>query len=424
MIRKLQALKYGQAVSSFAPENHAKKMGTPTMGGVLILLSIGISTLLWADLSNPYVWIVLAVMVIFGAVGWADDWIKIRYKDNAGLPARKKFFWTSVGSIGAGIALYVIAQQQPNPVVTANMLDVLIPFFKDHTIPLSMIPLGIGFIIFTYFVINGASNAVNLTDGLDGLAIMPIVLVAAGLGVFAYLAGDVRFANYLHIPYVKYSSELVVICAAMIGAGLAFLWYNAHPAQVFMGDVGALSLGAMLGTIAVMVRQEIVFAIMAGVFLVEAISVFLQIGSLRMRNKRVFLMAPLHHHYEKKGWRETQVVIRFWIITIGKWTPRNSDGRYLGMIPLRRALYLSRNTVSVRLLQTVGIERTRQLLMDFGLEDKQIPRNYTIALGTPQVLPIQMATGYATFANGGYRIQPHFISRIEDAYGKTIFEAK
>ena len=216
MIRKLQALKYGQAVSSFAPENHAKKMGTPTMGGVLILLSIGISTLLWADLSNPYVWIVLAVMVIFGAVGWADDWIKIRYKDNAGLPARKKFFWTSVGSIGAGIALYVIAQQQPNPIVTANMLDVLIPFFKDHTIPLSIIPLGIGFIIFTYFVINGASNAVNLTDGLDGLAIMPIVLVAAGLGVFAYLAGDVRFANYLHIPYVKYSSELTLLPLSLL----------------------------------------------------------------------------------------------------------------------------------------------------------------------------------------------------------------
>ncbi len=288
MIRKLQALKYGQAVSSYAPENHAKKMGTPTMGGILILLSIGISTLLWADLSNPYVWIVLAVMVIFGAVGWADDWIKVRYKDNAGLPAKKKFFWTSVGSLGAGIALYIIATQQDSPVHTANMLDLLIPFFKN----------------------------LSLTDGLDGLAIMPIVLVAAGLGVFAYLAGDIRFANYLHIPYVKYTSELVIICAAMIGAGLAFLWYNAHPAQVFMGDVGALSLGAMLGTIAVMVRQEIVFAIMGGVFVVEAISVFLQIGSLRMRNKRVFLMAPLHHHYEKKGWRETQVVIRFWIITI------------------------------------------------------------------------------------------------------------
>ncbi|CAG2160412.1 unnamed protein product [Oppiella nova] len=291
-------------------------MGTPTMGGILILLSIGISTLLWADLSNPYVWIVLAVMVIFGAVGWADDWIKVRYKDNAGLPAKKKFFWTSVGSLGAGIALYIIATQQDSPVHTANMLDLLIPFFKNLSIPLSSIPLGIGFIIFTYLVINGGSNAVNLTDGLDGLAIMPIVLVAAGLGVFAYLAGDIRFANYLHIPYVKYTSELVIICAAMIGAGLAFLWYNAHPAQVFMGDVGALSLGAMLGTIAVMVRQEIVFAIMGGVFVVEAISVFLQIGSLRMRNKRVFLMAPLHHHYEKKGWRETQVVIRFWIITI------------------------------------------------------------------------------------------------------------
>ena len=292
MIRKLRALKYGQAVSSFAPENHAAKMGTPTMGGVLILLSIGISTLLWADLSNPYVWIVLGVMVIFGAV------------------------WTSIGALGAGIGLYLIAAQQPNAASTAEMLDLLIPFFKNLTIPLSAIPFGLAFIAFTYLVINGASNAVNLTDGLDGLAIMPIVLVSAGLGVFAYLAGDIRFAEYLHIPYVKYASELVVICAAMVGAGLAFLWYNAHPAQVFMGDVGALALGAMLGTIAVMVRQEIVFAIMGGVFVMEAISVFLQIGSLRMRNKRVFLMAPLHHHYEKQGWKETQVVIRFWIITI------------------------------------------------------------------------------------------------------------
>ena len=255
-------------------------------------------------------------MVVFGAVGWADDWIKVRYKDNAGLPARKKFFWTSVASLGAGIALYLIAKQQDNPINTANMLDLLIPFFKYLSIPLSAVPFGLAFIVFTYLVINGASNAVNLTDGLDGLAIMPIVMVAAGLGVFAYLSGDIRFANYLHISYVKYTSELVVVCSAMVGAGLAFLWYNAHPAQVFMGDVGALALGAMLGTIAVMVRQEIVFAIMGGVFVMEAVSVFLQIGSLRMRNKRVFLMAPLHHHYEKQGWKETQVVIRFWIITI------------------------------------------------------------------------------------------------------------
>lgn len=316
MIRKLHALKYGQSVSSFAPENHAAKMGTPTMGGILILLSIGISTLLWADLHNPYVWIVLMVMVIFGAVGWADDWIKIRYKNNAGLPASKKFFWTSVGALGAGAALYYISTQQANPVHASNMLDLLIPFFKNLSIPFSAVPFGLAFIAFTYLVINGASNAVNITDGLDGLAIMPIVLVAAGLGVFAYLAGDVRFAGYLHIPYVKYTSELIVICSAIVGSGLAFLWYNAHPAEVFMGDVGALSLGAVLGTIAVMVRQEIVFAIMGGVFVMEAISVFLQIGSLKTRNKRVFLMAPLHHHYEKKGWKETKVVIRFWIVTI------------------------------------------------------------------------------------------------------------
>lgn len=316
MIRRLRALKYGQAVSSFAPENHAVKMGTPTMGGVLILIGIGVSTLLWCDLRNPYVWIVLGVMLVFGAVGWADDWIKIRYKDNKGLPASKKFFWTSVASLAAGITLYVIAAQQPNPVQSAGMVDLLIPFFKNLSLPLSVVPYGIGFIIFTYLVINGASNAVNLTDGLDGLAIMPVVLVAAALGVFAYLSGDVRFANYLHIPYINYASELIVICSAMVGAGLAFLWFNAHPAQIFMGDVGALALGAMLGTIAVMVRQEIVFAIMGGVFVMEAVSVFLQIGSLRMRQKRVFLMAPLHHHYEKQGWKETQVVIRFWIITI------------------------------------------------------------------------------------------------------------
>lgn len=315
-IRKLRALKYGQAVSSFAPDNHAAKMGTPTMGGILILTSIGVSTLLWADLTNPYVWIVLGVMVVFGAVGWADDWIKIRYKDNKGLPARKKFFWTSVAALGAGVALFVIAKQESNAVNSAAMLDLLIPFFKNLSIPFSVVPFGIAFVLFTYLVINGASNAVNLTDGLDGLAIMPVVMVAAGLGAFAYLSGDARFASYLHIPYVTHASELVVICSAMIGAGLAFLWYNAHPAQVFMGDVGALSLGAMLGTIAVMVRQEIVFAIMGGVFVMEAVSVFLQIGSLRMRQKRVFLMAPLHHHYEKQGWKETQVVIRFWIVTI------------------------------------------------------------------------------------------------------------
>lgn len=314
-IAKLRALKYGQAVSTFAPEGHAAKQGTPTMGGILILVSIALSTLLWADLKNPYVWIVLAVMVIFGAVGWADDWIKIRYKDNAGLPARKKFFWTSVGALGVGIALYYISTQQD--VTTAKaMLDLSFPFFKNLTLAFSAVPFGLLFIAFTYLVINGASNAVNITDGLDGLAIMPVILVAAGLGVFAYLSGDIRFATYLHIPYINYASELVVICAAIAGAGFAFLWFNAAPADVFMGDVGSLALGAVLGTIAVMVRQEIVFAIMGGVFVMEAISVFLQIGSLRLRNKRVFLMAPIHHHYEKKGWRETKIVIRFWIITI------------------------------------------------------------------------------------------------------------
>lgn len=314
-IAKLRALKYGQSVSQFV--DHGAKQGTPTMGGILILFSIMVGTLLWADLSNPYVWIVLAVMVIFGAVGWADDWIKIRYKNNAGLPARKKFFWTSVGALGAGISLYYISTLQ-NPTVAKAMLDLTLPFIKSeiYAVPFSAVPFGLLFIAFTYLVINGASNAVNITDGLDGLAIMPVILVAAGLGVFAYLSGDVRFATYLHIPYINYASELVIICSAIAGAGFAFLWFNAAPADVFMGDVGSLALGAVLGTIAVMVRQEIVFAIMGGVFVWEAMSVFLQIGSLRLRNKRVFLMAPIHHHYEKKGWKETKIVIRFWIITI------------------------------------------------------------------------------------------------------------
>ncbi|MEC7119786.1 MAG: phospho-N-acetylmuramoyl-pentapeptide-transferase [Pseudomonadota bacterium] len=316
VIEKLRALKYGQAVRSDGPQTHLVKSGTPTMGGILILVSIAFSVLLWSDLTNPYVWIVLGVMVVFGAVGWMDDWLKIKHKDPKGLPARKKYFWTSVGALGAGIALYVIAAQSNSPVLATNMQDLLIPFFKNLSIPLSVIPYGLGFIAFTYLVINGASNAVNLTDGLDGLAIMPVVMVAAGLGAFAYLTGDARYAEYLQIPYIPHASELIIICAAMIGAGLSFLWFNAHPAQVFMGDVGALTLGAMLGTMAVMVRQEIVFAIMGGLFVASAVSVFLQVGSYKLRKKRIFLMAPIHHHFELKGIQETQVVIRSWIITI------------------------------------------------------------------------------------------------------------
>lgn len=316
VIEKLRTLKYGQAVRDDGPKTHLAKTGTPTMGGVLILASIAVSTLLWANLANAYVWILLAVMVIFGAVGWMDDWLKIKHKNPKGLSAKKKYFWLSVGSIGAAVAMYLIAAGQPDPTTTAAMQDVLIPVFKNISIPLSAIPYGIGFIIFTYFVINGTSNAVNMTDGLDGLAIMPVVMVAAGLGVFAYVAGDVRFADYLHIPYISLASELVVVCAAIVGAGLGFLWFNAHPAQVFMGDVGALTLGGMLGTIAVMVRQELAFFIMAGLFVAEAVSVMLQVGSYKTRKKRIFKMAPLHHHFEMLGWKETQVVTRFWIVAI------------------------------------------------------------------------------------------------------------
>ncbi len=316
VISYLRSLKYGQAIRDDGPESHLKKHGTPTMGGVLILTSIAVSTLCWARLDNPYIWILMVVMTIFGAVGWADDWLKIKYKDPKGLIARKKYFWLSVGALIAGGSMYFIATQQADVATTNAMQDLLLPVFKNWVIPFSSIPFGIGFIIFTYFVINGASNAVNLTDGLDGLAILPVVLVAGGLCVFAYVSGDVRFAEYLHVPYIAYNSEVTIVCSAIAGAGLGFLWFNAHPAQVFMGDVGALALGALLGTIAVMTRQELAFAIMGGLFVVEALSVMLQVGSYKMRKKRVFLMAPLHHHFEVLGWKETQVVARFWIVAI------------------------------------------------------------------------------------------------------------
>ena len=316
VIRHLRTLRYGQAIRNDGPQSHLVKTGTPTMGGVMILATIGISTLLWARLTNPYVWILLVVMVIFGAVGWTDDWLKIKYKDPKGLIARKKYFWLSMGALFVGASLYYIATLQPDVTTTRAMQDLLLPVFKDWVIPFSALPLGIGFIIFTYFVINGASNAVNLTDGLDGLAILPVVLVAAGLGAMAYVSGDVRFSAYLHVPYIAYNSEVIIVCGSMIGAGLGFLWFNAHPAQVFMGDVGALALGAMLGTIAVMTRQEIAFAIMGGLFVAEALSVILQVGSYKLRKKRIFRMAPLHHHFEEIGWKETQVVARFWIIAI------------------------------------------------------------------------------------------------------------
>lgn len=315
-IAHLRTLKYGQAIRDDGPQSHLAKTGTPTMGGILILSAIAVATLCWARLTNPYIWILIIVMVIFGAVGWADDWLKIKYKNPKGLSAGKKYLWLSIGALFVGGSLYYIATQQADISTTRAMQDVLIPIFKDWVIPFSALPFGIGFIIFTYFVINGTSNAVNLTDGLDGLAILPVVLVAAGLGVFAYASGDVRFADYLHVPYIAYNSEVTIVCGSMIGAGLGFLWFNAHPAQVFMGDVGALALGAMLGTIAVMTRQEIAFAIMGGLFVAEALSVMIQVGSYKLRKKRVFRMAPLHHHFEEIGWKETQVVARFWIIAI------------------------------------------------------------------------------------------------------------
>lgn len=315
VIDYLRSLKYGQAVRTDGPKTHLVKQGTPTMGGVLILFAIGISVLAWADLSNPYVWILMAVMVIFGAVGWRDDWLKIKHKNPQGLIARKKYFWLSVGALIAGGSLYYIALQQD--VTTMNaMQDLLLPVFKNWVIPLSAIPFGLGFIILTYFAINGTSNAVNLTDGLDGLVALPVVLVSAGLGVFAYVSGHAEWANYLSVPHIVYNGEVVVVCASMIGACLGFLWYNASPAEVFMGDVGALSLGGMLGTIAVMTRQEIAFILMAGIFVAEALSVIGQVGSYKLRKKRILLMAPLHHHFEEKGLKETKVVIRFWIVCI------------------------------------------------------------------------------------------------------------
>lgn len=315
VINYLRTLKYGQAVRDDGPKTHLVKQGTPTMGGVLILAAIGIATLSWADLSNPYVWILMVVMVIFGAVGWADDWLKIKHKNPQGLIARKKYFWLSVGSLFVGISLYYIAMQQ-NAVTAAAMQDLLVPIFKSWVIPLSVIPFGLGFIILTYFTINGSSNAVNLTDGLDGLVILPVVLVAAGLGVFAYISGSPNYAAYMHVPYIAYNAEVIIVCASIIGAGLGFLWYNAAPADVFMGDVGALSLGGMLGTMAVMTRQELAFVIMGGIFVAEAVSVILQVGSYKLRKKRIFLMAPLHHHFEEMGLKETKVVARFYIVCI------------------------------------------------------------------------------------------------------------
>ena len=304
MIRMLRNLQIGQSVRTDGPQSHLAKSGTPTMGGALILASITISTLLWADLSNRYVWIVLLVTLLFGAIGWVDDYRKVVEKNSRGLPGRWKYFWQSVFGLGAALVLYYTAQ---TPAETA----LIVPFLKDISIP-----LGAGFIVLTYLVIVGTSNAVTLTDGLDGLAILPTVLVGGALGIFAYLSGHISFAQYLFIPYVPGVGELIIFCGALVGAGLGFLWFNTYPAQVFMGDVGALALGAALGTVAVIARQEIVLFIMGGVFVVETLSVVIQVLSFKLTGKRVFRMAPIHHHFELKGWPEPRVIVRFWIITV------------------------------------------------------------------------------------------------------------
>ena len=333
VIRTLSALKIGQPIRGYAMQSHLSKSGTPTMGGVLILLAITISTVLWFDLSNRFVWIVLIVTWGFGAIGWVDDWRKVVNKDPEGMRSREKYFWQSMVGLAAALALVFCISENTNAEVWSLFVNwvqsgfsldlppnagLMVPFFKQVNYPLGVL----GFVIMTYLVIVGASNAVNLTDGLDGLAIMPVVMVGSALGVFAYVTGSVNFSRYLLFPHIGGTGELLVFCCAMTGAGLAFLWFNTHPAQVFMGDVGALALGGALGTIAVIVRHEIVLAIMGGIFVAEAVSVMMQVVWFKYTKKRygegrrLLKMAPLHHHFEKSGWRETQVVVRFWIITM------------------------------------------------------------------------------------------------------------
>ena len=304
MIKRLQVNQLGQPVREDGPETHLLKAGTPTMGGTLILAAISISTLLWADLENVYVWVVLFVTLSFGVIGYVDDYKKLILQDPAGISAKQKLFWQSVAALIAAIALYVTATDEAQT-------SLLIPYFKDLAIP-----LGTFQVVVTYFFIVGFSNAVNLTDGLDGLAIMPTVLVGGALGIFAYVTGNVNFSGYLGIPYVPGTGEILVFCTALAGAGLGFLWFNTYPAQVFMGDIGALSLGAALGAVAVIVRQEIVLAIMGGIFVVETLSVIIQVASFKLTGQRVFRMAPIHHHFELKGWAEPKVIVRFWIITV------------------------------------------------------------------------------------------------------------
>ena len=305
VIRRLQLLKFGQVVRNDGPESHFAKKGTPTMGGVMILFAIGVSTLLWADLRNPYVWFSLFVLFGYGAVGFVDDYRKITRKSTDGLVARWKYFWLSVVALVAVFGMYAMGQD-------TDATRLVVPFFKTV-----MPQLGIFYIVLAYFVIVGSSNAVHLTDGLDGLAIVPTIMVAGAFALVAWATGNINFAEYLHIPYIKFSAELVVFCTAIVGAGLGFLWFNTYPAQVFMGDVGSLALGGALGVIAVLVRQEFLLLIMGGVFVMETLSVILQVGSYKLRNKqRIFLMAPIHHHFEKKGWPEPRVIVRFWIISL------------------------------------------------------------------------------------------------------------
>jgi phospho-N-acetylmuramoyl-pentapeptide-transferase len=333
VIRKLTAMKVGQAVRKDGPQTHLVKSGTPTMGGVLILIGIAISTLLWADLTNRFIWIVMLVTFGFGVVGWVDDYRKVVHKDPRGMSSREKYFWQSVIGLFAAVYLAFSVSEASNARVFDLFMewvrsglsiglpphaDLLLPFLKSMSYPLGVW----GFIALTYFVIVGASNAVNLTDGLDGLVIMPVVLVGGSLGVFAYVMGSSIYSKYLLFPHIAGAGELLIFCSAMGGAGLAFLWYNTHPAQVFMGDVGALALGGALGTIAVIVRQEIVLFIMGGIFVAETLSVMLQVTWFKYtkrrygEGRRIFKMAPLHHHFELSGWKETQVVVRFWIITL------------------------------------------------------------------------------------------------------------
>ncbi|MCK5262372.1 MAG: phospho-N-acetylmuramoyl-pentapeptide-transferase [Gammaproteobacteria bacterium] len=304
MIRKLVSYKIGQTVRDDGPKSHLSKAGTPTMGGALILVSVAVSTLLWSDLSSDKVWVALVVTLLFGLIGGVDDYKKLVYGNSKGLSARAKYFWQTVFGLGAAVVIYRMAA---SPIETTLIL----PFVKDV-----MIPLGGWFVILSYFVIVGSSNAVNLTDGLDGLAIMPTVMVAGALGIFAYVTGHIGFAEYLGIPYVAGSGELAIFCGTLVGAGLGFLWFNTYPAQVFMGDVGALALGAALGVVAVLIRQEIVLLIMGGVFVMETVSVIMQVASFKLTGRRIFRMAPLHHHFELKGWPEPRVIVRFWIITV------------------------------------------------------------------------------------------------------------